>query len=390
MDQDAIRDVADGAAADAGGVDTGLLGDFLPIAVDAASSGRRLSRAELTRCGERGSAAALAGVPLRALIDLYLSACWRLWEQLPTVAHGDAQQVRDAGLAVLRAADDAVAALAEGFQLARNDLSRYQESARREVFDALLSGGPAAQAVAGRASGLGLQLTSPHAVLVVVHRASFDGPAMASVPRALERALAGSHGDANPLIAVKNGQLVCIFAAPDAASVTLATDRLTGVLDGASGDRTPGRWQAAAGSPLPGAAAVRVSYDQACEALELAHQLQWDTSVIKGADLAIYRVLLRDREAMEELITTVLGPLASARGGAAPLLETLAAYYSVGGVATEAAKRLHLSVRAVTYRLQRIRELVGQDPADPAVRLTLHAAVLGARLLDWPAGAPRQ
>jgi DNA-binding PucR family transcriptional regulator len=44
-------------------------------------------------------------------------------------------------------------------------------------------------------------------------------------------------------------------------------------------------------------------------------------------------------------------------------------------------------VRAVTYRLDRVRELTGFDPADPADRFSLHAAVLGARLIGWPESA---
>ena len=41
-------------------------------------------------------------------------------------------------------------------------------------------------------------------------------------------------------------------------------------------------------------------------------------------------------------------------------------------------------MRAVTYRLDRVRSLTGFDPLDPAHRYTLHTAVLGAKLLDWP------
>ena len=158
--------VARGAADDAGGLDPGLLGDFLPTVAEAAASGRRLRTGELERYAERGAAAAVQGVALRALIDLYLSASWRLWRELPVVQAGSAEQVRAAGLAVLRAADDGVAAVAEGFQLARGDLSRRQESARREVFDALLAGRGEAVAVLGRAADLGVDLGAPHAVLV--------------------------------------------------------------------------------------------------------------------------------------------------------------------------------------------------------------------------------
>ena len=65
-------------------------------------------------------------------------------------------------------------------------------------------------------------------------------------------------------------------------------------------------------------------------------------------------------------------------------MATLEAYFDTGGVATESAKRLHVSVRTVTYRLDRVKALTGYNPGDPAHRLTLQAAVLGAKALNWP------
>lgn len=373
--------VAAGAADDAGGLDPALLGDFLPTVVEAARTGRRLRTAELERYGARGAAAAGAGVSLRALIDLYLSASWRLWRELPLVAEGSAEQVRAAGLAVLRAADDGVAALAEGFQLARNDLARRQESARREVFDALLAGGEQAAAVLGRAADLGLDLAAPHAVLVAVDREhGFEGTGSAALLGRLERALLGRYGDSAVLLAVKADELVCIFPAPDSSAVAQVSGRVVDVLGNGSG-RT---WQGAVGRPLTAPDGVRVSYEQACEALDLAGRLELPGAVVDVTSLVVYRVLLRDREALDDLIRARLGPLETARGGAAPLLETLDTWYATGGVSTEAARRLHLSVRAVTYRLARVRDLLGVDPTDPAERFALQAAVLGARAVRWP------
>jgi DNA-binding PucR family transcriptional regulator len=66
------------------------------------------------------------------------------------------------------------------------------------------------------------------------------------------------------------------------------------------------------------------------------------------------------------------------------LLATLDTYFAAGSVTAETARRLHLSVRAVTYRLDRITTLTGHDPTDPAQRFTINAAVLGAKLLGWP------
>jgi DNA-binding PucR family transcriptional regulator len=95
-------------------------------------------------------------------------------------------------------------------------------------------------------------------------------------------------------------------------------------------------------------------------------------------------VLLRDQPAIADLVHSVLGKLDHARGGAGPLLATLDAYFATGAITTETARRLHLSVRAVTYRLDRVKTLTGHDPTDPAQRFTINTAVLGAKLLGWP------
>ena len=63
------------------------------------------------------------------------------------------------------------------------------------------------------------------------------------------------------------------------------------------------------------------------------------------------------------LYAIVVTPLLAARGGAEPLLATLRAYFDAGGNAAKAARALHLSVRAFTYRLERVKALTGHDPA---------------------------
>jgi DNA-binding PucR family transcriptional regulator len=121
----------------------------------------------------------------------------------------------------------------------------------------------------------------------------------------------------------------------------------------------------------------------------MATRLHLPMPVIHSEHLLIYRVLLRDQPAIVDLVQSVLGSLTRARGGAQPLLATLDAYFASGAVTTEAARRLHLSVRAVTYRLNRVKTLTGYNPTDPTQRFTIHAAVLGAQLLGWPDQEPR-
>ena len=392
---DALRRVAAAAARDAGDLDAALLGDFLSAAERAAGGGRRLGRAELARYRLIGGEAARAGVALRALIDLYLSAAWRLWPELPAVANADTDRARvvHAGEALLRANADAVAAVTEGFQLTRRSLVRREEAERREFVDDLLLGRTDARGLLDRAAGYGLDLSGPHAVAVVrAERPFHDGTALLGN---LERAILGSKGDSHALVTSKSDLLVVVFAAPDRAAVAYVAQQLTAVLGAPAGGGVQlqrpsgvGKWMLALSRPRTGAVGVRTSMDEARGVLELADRLGLPGPVVDAADQLVYQVLLRDTGAMNDLVAALLTPLLSARGGAEPLLATLRAYFEAGGNAARAARALHLSVRAFTYRLERVRTLTGHDPGDPEQRFALQAAVLGAQLLDWPAKRP--
>ncbi|WP_256966687.1 PucR family transcriptional regulator, partial [Streptomyces caniscabiei] len=126
-------------------------------------------------------------------------------------------------------------------------------------------------------------------------------------------------------------------------------------------------------------------YEEALNALDVAQRMGLDEPLLRASDLLVFPVLARDRQALVDLVSSTLGPLEQARGGARPLLDTLTAYFDTGCVAASTARRLSLSVRALTYRLARVRTLTGTDPTDPVDRYTLQTAVIGARLLDWPA-----
>ncbi|KJE23642.1 PucR C-terminal helix-turn-helix domain [Frankia torreyi] len=473
----------------------GLLGDYLDVLASAADSGRRLTRAELEAFRGLGQAAAESGASLRALVDLYLSATWRVWPSLPAVraadraargltrassepvasgqlAHplrsagdsvGAVSRTRAAASAVLRASDDAVAAVCEGYEAARTARARSEEALRRELVDDLLTGTSAVGQLLERAGAFGLRLEAPHTVLVVAgNRRFLDGRALTRAAESLLR----EHSLTDPLVATRDGLLVCVVpeqgdlargrqppvrgrtpASHPAAGADAAGGAAAGQARGAAagpprppgsraraaaaaGSRPPGRRRAdesgavgAGFSPLPafaptpeapaamaaltrrlraepgllwrvgvgrarsGVAGVRIGFEEARGAAELAGRLGLEGAVVHTDDLLIYKVLLRDREALAELVEAVLSPLRAARSGAGPLIDTLDAYFTTGGVALAAARRLHLSVRALTYRLDRIHALTRHDPTSPTDRYVLQTAVLGARLIGWnPAG----
>jgi sugar diacid utilization regulator len=376
--------IAAAASREAGGVPVGLLGDYLPAAAEAAASGRRLTAAELSGYGRSGEQAALSGVALRGLTDLFLSATWRLWRELP--AGTSVTAVRAAGLAVLRAADDAVAAAAEGFERALLTVARREEAERREFFDDLLSGRGRVGDLIVRGDQLGMRLAGPHQVVVAGSAAA--GVTLNPAGVEVEAVVADAASPSPALVATRGGRIVAITGAAEgkeADRVARALARLLPSASAGTGPETSPPWRIVVGRPYPGPSGVVRSYEEAAEALDVAERLGLPEPVASAADLLVYQVLLRDRTAITDLVRTALMPLGAARGGAAPLLATLAAYFARGGVAAAAARDLHLSVRAVTYRLARVRDLTGRDPARAADALTLQVAVIGARLLDWPA-----
>ena len=390
-DDDWLAVVARTAAADAD-APIELLGEYLNILADAALTGRRPKKRELAVVRRLGRRAAEQGVDANQAVDLYLSAAWRLWQEIPMIVRSrDREKVRAAAEAVLRVINDAVEVLVEGHQAARRQMIRQEESARREFVDDLLRGDTDVSRLVERAEPFGLDLGRGHQLLLA---APVGSPA--SVDKAvdvMERAIVERFGDRDVLIASKDDLLVMLIPGElrDVISGTDAPDPAGFVRSRLSQSARHDRWQVAAGRPYPGAYGIARSYEEAREALLLARRLHLENDVVQARDLLVFRVLGRDQAALVDLVHTLLEPLTRSRGGAEPLLKTLETYFATGAVATETAGRLHMSVRTVTYRLTKVKTLTGTDPANPAQRLALHMAVVGARLLDWPASdRPRQ
>ncbi|TXK39034.1 CdaR family transcriptional regulator [Nonomuraea sp. C10] len=327
-----------------------LLGGHLRTLREAAGTGRLLGRDELDAYRAGGRRAAELGVPLRHLVDAALAAADGL-----------------AAPSVLPALRKAVAALMEGYEKAQLAALREAERERRAFVDDLLHG--RAERLAERAEHFGLRLAESYVVTVARGLAGTGADG-------IERDLTERFGSHNILVAVRDGLLVCVVPATLPAAVGEFTHHVR--------SRFPAGWRVGVGRPQRGPGGIVASYREAAGALDLADRLGLKHDVVKAADLLVFPVLLRDRSAMEDLVTSVLSPLLHARGGHEPLLETLEAIFAAHGNQTAAARRLGVSARAVTYRLQRINRLTGFSPDDPTQRFTLETAVLGARLLDWP------
>lgn len=364
---ESIASIARRSAASSG-TDPELLEGYLEILRDVRRTGRGLTRKERDDRRLLGRRAAENNVPLGTLVDVYLGATRLAWSDLPG---NDTPRRHDVTAAVLRAANEAIVALANGYDDAHRSAIRAEEAERREFIDDLLHGADPGR-LAERSGRFGLYLVAHHVVAVVYGDPPFTDAD--DHTRHLSEAVRSRVEGTGVLVTTKEGLLVCVVQSTDSGA--LLDDILAAV-----GHRRPG--SIGVGRPHPGPGGVARSYDEARTALELSGSLGVPARNLLGADLLVYQVLGRDRAAIVDLVETVLSPLQGARGGARPLLDTLTAYFRAGN-ATAASRDLHLSVRALTYRLARIHRLTGYDPTDPDHRYTLETAVLGARMLNWP------
>ncbi|MDX3850317.1 PucR family transcriptional regulator [Streptomyces sp. AK02-01A] len=344
------------------GIPDEYLAGYAHILEAVGATGRRLTRDEILARRTLGEQAAEAGHGLRALVGAHLAAARVHW---PATGSADS---------VLAAVEQSVDAFAEGYERAQRLAVRQEAAARREFIDDLLYGRSDLGRLAELAERFGLRLAHTHAVAVAEGTSAYDeGDA---VSRSVEQAMINRFGDRSILLTTKTGRLVCVATGDQDEVLGHFAKQAFAATDGG---------RVAIGRAQPGVGGVVRSYEEALNVLDLAERLELTDPVLHAAELLVYPVLTRDRQAMTELVLSSLGPLESARGGAQPLIDTLTAYFDAGCVAAEAARRLSLSVRALTYRLERIHKLTGANPADPLHRYTLQTAVIGARLLDWPA-----
>ncbi len=336
---------------------------FTEVLLSAGATGRRLTRAELESRKEHGQRAAEAGLPLRGLIRQHLTVAREVLPELPS----------GGGDALLASVEQAVDAFAEGYERSQHHAVRREEAARREFIDDLLYGRSDLGRLAERAVRFGLSLSQAHAVAVATGPEPYgDGYPVA---RGIETAVLSRFAGRQILLTTKDGRLICVAPGEQPEVLAYFAKQAYAATDGG---------RVAIGRSHLGAGGVVHSYEEALNALDLAERMELDEPVLHASDLLVYPVLTRDRQAMADLVESMLGPLRKGRGGAQLFIDTLAVYFDSGCVATEASRRLSLSVRALTYRLERIHSLTGADPADPRTRYTLQTAVIGARLLGWP------
>ncbi|HYN89393.1 MAG TPA: helix-turn-helix domain-containing protein, partial [Ardenticatenaceae bacterium] len=209
--------------------------------------------------------------------------------------------------------------------------------------------------------------------------AATDGVPNAEVTTWVRRAqsLAESRGW-QALAAVHDQRAIILVAATTLAN---ASSWLAELRDTWSSPETP--LTLGVGEAAPGLAGLRASLSQAQDALALGLRLFGAGRDHRHADLGLYRLLrhLQGRPDLDVFYDQTLAPLVAyddEHGG--ELVATLKAFLAAGGNVSRTAQVLHLHRNSLVYRLERIRQITGLDPAHPENAFTLKLALLLAPL----------
>jgi DNA-binding PucR family transcriptional regulator len=337
----------------------------------------------LARLRADAEAAASAGERLEHLLDRHLSTGWVLWEAANADPDANAPTLAALGSALLRAGDQAAAAIAAGHAAAERELIARRTALLREVVHELLDPAAAADlssaaALARAAAAIGIDQGRDHRVVVASLGEAIDDadPRMARVVRAVARPpRAGQPADLLPIVSTRRGRIVFIDAVDRPSDMRIAT-ALAAV--------GPGTWWAVASRPVARTAEMAAAAVEAFAALDAAARHAPSGLIVPVGSLALERALLADEALLRAAVEAELGPLlASARSGV-ELVETIDAFLAEGMSVTGTARRLHLAPRTVTYRLARIEALRGV-PLDAAAWRRYAVALAGRELLE---GAP--
>jgi sugar diacid utilization regulator len=266
-----------------------------------------------------------------------------------------------------------------------------RESLRGEALDALLTGTYASDAaMRSRALQLGYDLSQPHAalwidVLGVEQRAPGRTATNVPHPQAERLAEALSAGIGAWAHAREQHVAALVPAARIDRALGEVRERVETLLIRSFGDDASGglSWAGGLGDVATAPAQAHRSATEARDAARLGLIVLGPCHIARQGDLGVYKLLLalRDSGELAPFVERTLAPLLADSRAGDSLAETLEAFFESNGNLSEAARRLHLHRNSLIYRLNRARELLGHDLDDPELRLALHLALKGRRVL---------
>jgi DNA-binding PucR family transcriptional regulator len=315
-------------------------------------------------------------VTLRQTVELVRTTIEVVEEGIGQIAQGPAEQaaLREG---MLRYSREIAFAAAQVYAQAAELRGAWDARLEALVVDELMRGDVLDDTVRSRAAALGWDSASG---LVVV---------VGSTPKPLDHRN-GDRGSDRDSVRQHTALVAdAVHRAARRARLTVLTgvqsDRLVVIIGGAEDPLTATRALANEFGPGPlvigpvveDLLSAGISAQAALSALRAAGAWPDAPRPVLAAELLPERALAGDEAAKAQLVAEVYRPLESA--GAA-LLETVSAYLEQAASLESAARMLFVHPNTVRYRLKRVSDLTGLNPAHPRAAFTLHMALALGRL----------
>lgn len=359
----------------------------LDLFLATAREARPATQEELRRVAQLGILQARSSQSVEPILAAYRIAARVAWDEILRAWRGH-QEATPEGIMlvanyVYAALDQVAAEVTKTYLHAREQHMQRGTRAHARLFHALISDNFDSELELQRqALALSTPLATPGYVAIVCklvlgnREGERGGQALAEVALSLE-------APRGVLIhATDPSTLVVLWPAESAADVEPARQfvlQLQDVAEQRSG-QLKARLRAGIGGHHPGLHGVARSYLEAQQAIEAGRKLRPD-AVVHGHDEVIPQLVLAQNPLLaERFVTHSLGRLSDPKlRNRQQLLETLEAYLGRGSV-KEAAEALGLHRHTVLYRLEKLRDLLG-DLDVPANRLRLQLALDLQKLL---------
>lgn len=299
-------------------------------------------------------------ISLRQTVEM-VRVTMEFFEQVVPLLARTEQQLNALTVGILRYSRDLAFIAASSYATAAEARGSWDARMEASVVDAVVRGDTGPELLS-RAAALNWDTTAPATVLV--------GHPIPGVEEVLAiesiRAIATRHGRA-ALTDIHGTWLVAIVSGPLAATDKFRAELLAAFSDG----------PVVVGPTAPNLAAAYHSAQEAVSGINAVAGWHGAPRPVAARELLPERALMGDATAIAVLNTDIIRPLADA--GPA-LTETLDAYLDSGGAIEACARKLFVHPNTVRYRLRRIADFTGRDPAVPRDAYVLRVASTLARL----------
>jgi hypothetical protein len=340
------------------------------------------------RLMKRGAEAAIEGLPTERLIDRYMSALPAIWDVARDL-HPEPVALNEVGAWLLRGADLAAMAIAEGYTEADRTIVARDSVARRAFLEELLSNVVLDDESTSRlrrlASRYGLDPGGSYRIVAITpHHAAVDDEAHDLAERLASRVGGLSSADrvGSRTGGVRLPQVIAwrrrilVVARADWPGIPQLRSALEELARG---------WVAVASRRVDGIDELPASVAHVIDTLRTAGRMSRTGWIDDPDDLAVERLLLLDETLLRAVVERELGALLAVPRMGDELVETLRVYFEAGENMRETARRMHLAARTVAYRLERIEEVLGR-PIDGEIRPRLSVALLAYLALGPESG----